>query len=154
MLRLPAMRERALLPVVCVALWACPAEPPKNDPPKTDLAETPPPQDQAASKAASMPADHSTSSTAVTLEDLFKMPDPYPDVVAKVDGTPISKAEFENSLRTMQMQLKATGTEDITVTRYRILDGALRTLIEQELMHELAKKLDAKPDPQFEKEWL
>jgi parvulin-like peptidyl-prolyl isomerase len=74
-------------------------------------------------------------------------------VVATVDGRPIDKAQLEQVLRQTQIQLNAT-RPDVPITRFKVLDGAVHQLVERALMHELADKLGAKPDPEYAKAWL
>src|SRR5262245_2329815 len=135
MLRCPPMRARGLLLVLCTGVWGCPPENQETKPPET------PPPDKPASKPQT-PDGHSTSSTAVQLEELFRMPDPCPEVVATVNGAPLQKSRLESVLRQSQIQWTTT-RPDVPLTRFKVLDGAMHQLIERELMHALAKKLGA-----------
>lgn len=152
-----SMRTTALVSSLLgvALLCGCPEEkaPPKTD--QTQQAEKPEQPEEPGSQpgsAASMPDDHSTSSTAVRLQDLFKMPE-SPDVVAKVNDRPVVRDELEGVLRQTQIQLNATGSP-VKLTRFRILDGAVEQLVDLKLRHELAEELGVKGDPAYAKAWL
>lgn len=135
-------------------IWGC-SEQAKAPPPPP--AATPPeaPASGPASKpgsASSMPAGHDTSSTAVSLEDLFKMPE-TPDVVVEVGERKVPRAALEQILRQTQIQLSATGLP-AGFDRPRILQGAVDQLVDEELRNILADELGVKADPGFEKQWL
>jgi parvulin-like peptidyl-prolyl isomerase len=74
----------------------------------------------------------------VTLSDLFKVPEDWDPVVAKVGDVPITKEMVESRLRKTQIQLDAVGYPD-TVTREEILRGAVDYLVERELMKQIAE---------------
>lgn len=100
-----------------------------------------------------MPSDHSTSSTAASLDDLFKMPDTPTDVVLEVGSRKVSRAAMEQTLRQTQIQLSATGVPT-GLDRRRILKGAVDQLVDDELREVLAEELGVKADREFEKRWI
>lgn len=143
----------ALILPTCASLFllGCPEK--KKGPKPKDLVVKPPAsQPSSAGSASSMPTDHSTSSTAITLKDLFQMPDSK-NVIAKVNNEEIVRDELEEKLRQIQLQLGATGAPP-KLTRFVILDGAMEQLVEAQLQKVLADKLGAKPDPKYAAAWL
>lgn len=142
-------------------LWACPSEPPAPTAPEAPPAA---PASQPASQpagatsqpgeAASRPADHpGTSTQAVNLDELFRVPDFEGDVVLKVGGRPASRAALEHELRQMQIQITATDLPP-GLDRAKVLQGAAERLIDNEMLALLAAELGATPDPAYEKKWL
>ncbi|MEQ9504590.1 MAG: peptidylprolyl isomerase [Deltaproteobacteria bacterium] len=123
------------------AAVGCPKSEESKPKPEPTAAAQP---DQPAS-ASSMPADHDTSSVAVGLQDLFKMPKVEGDVVAKVEDLTVDKSALEARLRNIQVQLTSSGFPQ-GLTRYDVLDGALDDLIDEKLEIKLADKLGAKVD--------
>lgn len=104
--------------------------------------------------ASSKPADHpQTASTAAALRELFRMPELEGGVVAKVGEQAVQEEDLEHELRQMQIQLSATGLPP-GLTREKVLGGAVERLVDRAMLAELAKTLDAKPDPRFAKQWL
>lgn len=99
-----------------------------------------------------MPADHTTSTTPVSLEDLFKMPE-TPKVVLKVGTSEIKRETLENKLRQMQLQLSAAGIPPGT-TRHEVLKGAVDQLVEYEFTMLMAKELGAKVDKKAVDAWV
>jgi parvulin-like peptidyl-prolyl isomerase len=126
-----------------VVSFAC-EKPPPAAPLDAGVAASPPASQPGS--AASIPAGHDTSSTAISLESLFEMPKTPGEVVARVNEAEITRKDLENRLRQTQVQLRATGLPQ-GLTRYDVLDGALDDLIDNELDRVLAKQLDAKADP-------
>ena len=100
-----------------------------------------------------MPDEHSTSSTAASLEALFKMPDTPTDVVVEVGPRKVGRAALEQVLRQTQIQLSATGLP-AGLSRAQVLKGAVDQLVDQQLRWVLADELGVKPDPAFEEAWL
>ncbi len=106
-----------------------------------------------ASQPSSLPAGHSTSTTAVDLESFFVPPDPLPEVIATVNGEPMSKAAYINQLRQLQVQFKAAGLP-VEYTRDDIIIGALNLVTDDILLGQLANSLKVSPDPKAIEEWL
>lgn len=129
------------------AVMGCP-KPEEKKPAETASAQP----DQPAS-ASSMPADHDTSSVAVGLESLFKMPALQGDVVAKVNDHVIERAALENRLRNTQVTLLTNGVP-AGLNRYDVLDGALDDLIDDKLEMILAEKLGVEVDPRDVEQFL
>ncbi len=131
----------AALGLATAAVAGCPKPEEKKAPEPTAEAQP----DQPAS-ASSMPADHDTSSVAVGLKSLFKMPEITGDVVAKVNDLRIEKSDLENRLRNTQVTLLSNGLPQ-GLNRYDVLDGALDDLIDDKLEIILAEKLGVEVDP-------
>ncbi len=139
----------ALCLVASLSLWACPATE------KTGGgAKAPPdsPSSGPASQPGSVPGDHTTSTTPVSLDDLFKMPK-TPPVVLKVGEVEVGREVLENKLRQMQLQLSATGIPEGT-TRSEVLKGAIDQLIEYEFTMLMAKNLGVKEDKKAIDVWV
>lgn len=139
-------------------LWTtgCPPNQTEKVPPTASPATAPerpttPPGSPAS--AASLPADHSTSTDPVALEALFRMPDSPTDVVLRVDRREVKRAALERQLRQIQVELGATGTPG-QLTRYEVLNGAAERLIEREMRALLGEELNVRVDPKRMTAWL
>jgi hypothetical protein len=128
----------------------CPAPEAPPEPPKT-VAEAP--ASQPASGPSSLPAGHSTSTTPVSLEALFRVPEVPGGVAIKVGDTPIGVDVLETRLRTLQVQI--TGVGDVSnITRKEVLKAAVDQLVEEQLLPRVAADLGVKPDPKIAEGWL
>ncbi len=105
------------------------------------------------SSASSMPADHSTSTAAIDLGGLFKMPDIDGEVAISVGDVKIGKAEFEQAIRTLQIEMKAAGIPR-GFNRYEVLRTATDRLSETARRRLLAQELKLEVDKAKVKAWL
>ncbi len=138
--------------VIAVALAAisCAQEKP-SAPPEASAAGSPPASQPAS--ASSLPAGHSTSTTAVDLEKLFKMPTVDGEVAITVGTTKIDRSEVEEVLRALQIEMQATGVPD-HLSRYRVLRAAVDRLAEGARRQLLAEELEVKLDEDKVRLWL
>lgn len=138
-----------------LSLGACSERPPPPPPGPagTPAAVVPASQPASAASAASLPADHSTSSAAVSLTEVFAMPETPSEVVLRVNQQEFDRAALEAVLRQVQLQLTATQLP-VTLTRYEVLRGAVDQLVDREMARILAAELGVKPDPEAEKAWI
>lgn len=137
--------------VVLGGLWGCPSPPSAPVGSPTDSGPASQPASSASSKAA-MPEGHDTSTRAVTLDDVFKLPE-TPEVVAKVNDRAITRAMLEERLRQAQVQVSATGVS-MKLTRYQALRDSIDGLVDRELQRALAAKLGVTVDPKAVDAWL
>ena len=146
---------RAFATVVVSLIVGCSSS--KTEEPSADqtaTAETPP-QSQPGSpaSAASLPADHTTSTKALTLEDLFKMPESPTDIVLRVEDREVKRDALELQLRQIQIELAATGSPGY-LSRLEVLNGAMERLIELEVRALLGKKLKIEIKQEKVDAWL
>jgi parvulin-like peptidyl-prolyl isomerase len=144
----PGLRAASIL-LASFASWACPAGEKSGE--GTKPADAEPPKEPA-SRPGDVPKDHNTSTTPVSLEDLFKMPE-TPPVVLKVGALEVKRETLENKLRQMQLQLSAAGVPEGT-NRREVLQGAIDQLVEYEFTMLMAKNLGAKPDQKAVDRWV
>lgn len=131
-------------------LWGCPAG--ERSTTETAVSAVEPPPAEPASQPSSLPAGHSTSTTPVSLEALFRMPE-TPPVFLKVGKSEVKREALENKLRQMQLQLTATGLPEGT-SRQEVLRGAVEQLIEYEFTMLMAKELGVKVDKKAIDAWV
>lgn len=151
--------------LLLLAAAACtsPANPAATDEAKTSPADPPPashPGSQPGSQpgsgpasASSLPSDHSTSSVAVDLESLFRMPDVRGGTVMTVGPERLGKRDLEQALRTLQLELGAAGAPE-NLTRFEVLRAAVDRMAETARRKLLAEELDVKLDQTQVKAWL
>ena len=121
--------------------------------PKTAAAPAASQPSSGPASASSLPADHSTSSAAVGLGELFKMPEVSDDVVLTVGEHKVLKPELEEVLRTLQIQISAAGaTKDLS--RYEVLKTAVGRLAEMARRRLLAEEFKVKLDEAQVKLWI
>lgn len=138
-------RSLALLAGPLFAALACTQTPTSSE----ESSGAPPP---GGSRPSSLPAGHSTSTAAVDLDALFVPPEPLPEVVARVEGEPVSRDAFVHELRQMQIQFSATGLP-AELTRQAILRGALNRAVEHLLREMLAEDLGVAVEPSEVEAW-
>lgn len=100
-----------------------------------------------------MPAGHSTSTAPVTLQDLFRMPETPTDVVIRVGDDPVTRAEFEQRLRVLQIQLTAAGVPR-DLQRRKVLQSAVEQIVEERLMARIADQMGVTVDPRAVRAWV
>ena len=146
------MREIALGSFVVLAAVACAkeAETPPAAPPAEQAAASQPASGPAS--ASSLPADHSTSSAAVDLGTLFKMPQ-VGDVVLTVGTERVKKGELEQALRALQVEVDAAGAPG-DLSRFEVLRSAVDRLAERARRRLLADELGVQLDDARVKAWL
>ncbi len=145
-MRTPHLLALAASALVLTAL-GCPSEPkPSAEPPKTEAPAQPASQPASQPGQAAMPANHPTSTTPITLEQLFEMPKIDGPHVAEVGADKVTQDELGAKLRELQLQLSVAGVPPGT-TREKILQAALDQLVERKLMKQLAEEMKVKPDP-------
>ncbi len=133
-----------LLAAAAAGVAACSRDPaPSSDAPAS----------QPSSQPSSLPAGHSTSTTAMDLDGLFRPPESLPEVVATVDGQPVSRSAFEQELRQLQLELAAAGVPS-GLKRSEVLQSALNRCSDRILQSLLAAELEVSVNPDRVKAWL
>ena len=102
---------------------------------------------------ASLPAGHTTSTVAVDLEAMFRLPDVEDDVVLTIGAHRRTKKDLEQTLRTMQIELTAVGIPG-DLTREEVLLSAFERMAKSTRRRLLADELKVKVDEKDVKAWL
>ncbi len=143
----PADRQESASPA------DAPPDAPAGSQPASAPGSQPGSQPGGPASAASLPAGHSTSTVAIDLDELFRMPDVSDDVVVSVGDRKFTAGDLEGSLRTLQVQMRAVGIPS-NITRYEVLSGAVYQLADRARREQLAKELKVKLDRRRVNAWL
>ena len=144
---------RARTATFALLVAGCPPKKSDPPPPATPPADAPGSQPGSSASAASLPANHSTSTKPVELERLFRMPESPSDVVLRVEHREVKRDALERQLRQIQVELGATGMPG-QLSRYEVLNGAAERLIDREMRILLGKELKVNVDPARVTAWL